>query len=115
MTSMDRTSQGVAVTEPPGHREEGIADFEAFFDAEHRGLYSALVLITHDRHEAEELMQDAFLKLWERWGRVGAMDDPAGYLFRTAMNLFRTSSGRWRSATPQFARWPRSPVASEPR
>lgn len=34
-------------------------------------------------------MQDAFLQVWERWERVGAMDDPVGYLYRTAMNLFR--------------------------
>ena len=34
-------------------------------------------------------MQDAFLKVWERWEKVGAMDDPGGYLYRTAMNLFR--------------------------
>ena len=34
-------------------------------------------------------MQDAFLTVWERWDRVGGMDDPVGYLYRTAMNLFR--------------------------
>ena len=34
-------------------------------------------------------MQDAFLKVWERWGHVHALDDPAGYLYRTAMNLHR--------------------------
>jgi Sigma-70, region 4 len=34
-------------------------------------------------------MQDSFLKVWERWDRVGSMDDPVGYLNRTAMNLFR--------------------------
>src|ERR1044071_9292533 len=44
--------------------------------------------------QAEELMQDAFLGLWQRWDRVGAMDDPVGYLYRTAMNLFRKRSRR---------------------
>ena len=34
-------------------------------------------------------MQDAFLKIWERWAQVSEMDDPVGYLYRTAMNLFR--------------------------
>lgn len=34
-------------------------------------------------------MQDAFLRVWERWEQVGAMEDPVGYLYRTAMNLFR--------------------------
>jgi RNA polymerase sigma-70 factor, ECF subfamily len=63
--------------------------FEAFFEAERDGLFGALVLITGDRHEAEEVTQDAFLAVWERWERVVAMDNPAGYLYRTAMNVFR--------------------------
>jgi RNA polymerase sigma factor (sigma-70 family) len=63
--------------------------FEAFFEAERDGLFGALVLITGDRHEAEEIAQDAFLLLWERWDRVGSMENPSGYLYRTAMNLFR--------------------------
>ena len=33
-------------------------------------------------------MQDAYLKVWERWEQVGAMDEPVGYLYRTAMNVF---------------------------
>ncbi|MFL5777492.1 MAG: RNA polymerase sigma factor, partial [Chloroflexota bacterium] len=28
-------------------------------------------------------------KLWERWERVSAMDEPVGFLYRTAMNLYR--------------------------
>lgn len=63
--------------------------FESFFEAERNGLFGALVLITGDRHEAEEIAQDSFLVLWERWDRVGSMDHPTGYLYRTAMNLFR--------------------------
>jgi RNA polymerase sigma factor (sigma-70 family) len=46
-------------------------------------------MITGSRHEAEELAQDAFLALWERWDRVATMEDPTGYLYRTAMNAFR--------------------------
>jgi RNA polymerase sigma-70 factor (ECF subfamily) len=63
--------------------------FEAFFAAEHARLFGALCLVTGDRHEAEEVMQDAFLRLWERWDRVAEVDDPSAYLFRTAMNVFR--------------------------
>ena len=34
-------------------------------------------------------MQEAFLKVWERWNRVQEMENPAGYLYRTALNLHR--------------------------
>jgi RNA polymerase sigma factor (sigma-70 family) len=52
-------------------------------------LFRRLCLVTGDPSEAEDVMQDAFLNLWERWDRVRAMEDPTGYLYRTAMNLFR--------------------------
>jgi RNA polymerase sigma factor (sigma-70 family) len=68
---------------------EASRSFESFYDAESRTLFRRLWLVTGNRAEVEEIMQDAFLKVWERWEQVGAMDDPVGYLYRTAMNLFR--------------------------
>ena len=35
-------------------------------------------------------MQDAFMKVYERWGRVAAMEAPQGYLYRVAMNEVRS-------------------------
>ena len=69
--------------------DESPLEFDAFFQRHHPRLFAALCLTTGSRHEAEEIAQDAFLKLLERWDRVTQMDDPAGYLFTTAMNLFR--------------------------
>ena len=68
----------------------GSRDFESFFRDEHEGLFRALWLITRDRQEAEEVMQDAFLQLWARWDRVQRHPDPVAYLYRTAMNLWRS-------------------------
>jgi RNA polymerase sigma-70 factor (ECF subfamily) len=68
---------------------ESSRTFEDFYDGESRLLFRRLWLVTGNRAEAEELMQEAFLRVWERWDRVGRMDDPVGYLYRTAMNLFR--------------------------
>jgi RNA polymerase sigma-70 factor, ECF subfamily len=65
-------------------------DFEVFFRDEHERLFRALWLLTRDRQEAEEVMQDAFLRVWERWGRVSAQPDPIAYLYRTAMNVWRS-------------------------
>jgi RNA polymerase sigma-70 factor (ECF subfamily) len=63
--------------------------FEAFYEAQEQRLYGTLCLMTGDRGEAEEVMQEAFLRVWERWDRVRLLDDPAGYLYRTAFNVFR--------------------------
>ena len=69
-------------------------DFESFFEGERTRLLRALFLLTGNAQEAEELMQDAFLAVWERWDRVRAMDDPTGYLYRTAMNRHRSKVRR---------------------
>jgi RNA polymerase sigma factor (sigma-70 family) len=86
----------------PGEAEapfvEATQSFEAFFEAESRVLFRRLCVITGNGHEAEEIMQDAFLALWERWDRVAGVDDPTGYLYRTAMNVFRKRYRRTRLA-----------------
>src|SRR5439155_26439562 len=64
--------------------------FESFLAAERSRLLRALYLLTGNREEAEEVLQDAFLALWERWDRVGLMDEPVGYLYRTALNMHRS-------------------------
>jgi RNA polymerase sigma factor (sigma-70 family) len=68
--------------------------FEEFFEAERDRLFGAIRLMTGDGQEAEEIVQDSFLALWERWDRVSGMDNAAGYLFRTAMNVFRSRRRR---------------------
>ena len=72
--------------------------FEDFFEAERDRLFRVLCLITGSRHEAEEIAQDAFVAMWERWDRLGDVGDPAGYLHRTAVNAFRKRYRRSRVA-----------------
>ena len=64
--------------------------FEELFAAEHERLFRALYLITGSAQESEELMQDAFLKVWERWDMVALFDNPGGYLYRVAINGARS-------------------------
>jgi RNA polymerase sigma-70 factor (ECF subfamily) len=69
---------------------EATSDFEAFFRLEHERLFRAVWLLTHNRQEAEEVSQEAFLRLWERWDRVADAPDPVAYLYRTALNVWRS-------------------------
>lgn len=68
--------------------------FDAFFEAEKDRLLRVLGFITGSRAEAEDLAQEAFTRVFERWHTVRAMEDPAGYLHRTAMNLLRSQKRR---------------------
>ena len=73
----------------PAEAQDLASSFELFVEAGSASFLGALRLLTRDRTEAEDLMQEAFLKVWERWGHVRSLDDPTGYLYRTAMNLYR--------------------------
>ena len=88
--------------------------FEGFFESERDRLFGVLCVITGDRHEAEEVAQEAFLRVWERWDRVSELENPAGYLERTAMNTFRKHhrrAGVWRRIS---TRLPAAWIAGEP-
>jgi len=80
----------VAAPGPSVVSRTNASSFEDFFQREKSDLFGALCLVTRNRHEAEELTQDAFVRVLEHWERVGEMDDPRAYLYRTAMNAFRS-------------------------
>ena len=85
-----------AVTIPSEEVEAG-ARFDVFFEEEGDRLFRALYFVTGSKHDAEELTQEAFLKLWERWDQIDRIEDPTAYLFRVALNAFRRR--RLRAAT----------------
>jgi RNA polymerase sigma-70 factor (ECF subfamily) len=71
-------------------RVEGRPTFEEFFAAQWERLFRALVLLTGSSQQAEDLTQDAFLKLYERWDRLGHVENLEGYVFRVALNAHRS-------------------------
>lgn len=79
-------------------------------------LVGSLSLQTGDRAVAEELAQEALVRLWQQWPRVQALDSPEGWTYRVAMNL---ASSWWRRvqaerrAKRRLAR-EREPVAEPP-
>ena len=90
--------------EVPTERVDAWARFDVFVEEEHERLFKALYFVTGSREDAEDLSQDAFMKLWERWDTIDEIDDPTGYLFRVALNGFRMR--RRRAATAVRRRVP---------
>lgn len=72
--------------------------FEEFVSANYERLFGAACLVTGDRFEAEEITQEALVRVLERWDRVREMADPQAYLFRTAFNVLRSRFRRARLA-----------------
>jgi RNA polymerase sigma-70 factor (ECF subfamily) len=107
MSTMDR--HAAAVTASHEDLTEVPLAFEEFFEAERARLFRALLLVTHSSTESEDLMQEAFVRVWERWDRVAQVEDPVGYLYRTAMNLHRSALRRAMTAARRSLRpsaWP---------
>ena len=84
--------------------------FERFFAEENDRLGRALFLLTGDPAEAEELAQEAMVRVLERWDRVERMASPTGYLYRTALNLHRSRLRGFRRIRGGRADHPRDPI-----
>ncbi len=102
---VDHRIADLAEITPTAVGQPSAPTFEAFYMANERRLYRALFVVTGDRHEAEDLMQTAFCKVLERWERVSALDDPVGYLFRTAFNTHRSAVRRTMRAARRVVPW----------
>jgi RNA polymerase sigma-70 factor (sigma-E family) len=57
-------------------------------------------LLTGDRHQAEELLQECLVKLYTRWPRVARKGDPHAYLRRMLVNGNVSRWRRWRREEP---------------
>jgi RNA polymerase sigma-70 factor (ECF subfamily) len=64
-------------------------DFDSLFTHEYDRLVRTMYLLTGSRWEAEDLAQEALVRVLERWERVREMDSPFSYLYRIAVNLHR--------------------------
>jgi RNA polymerase sigma factor (sigma-70 family) len=79
-----------AMTEAAVAEARRVETFEDFFHANYERLLRAMYLATGNRHEAEDLAQDAMARVLERWDRVREMANPVGFVFRVALNRRRS-------------------------
>jgi RNA polymerase sigma factor (sigma-70 family) len=60
-------------------------DFERVFRSGYRAVLMTAYLVLQDRGRAEEVTQDAFLRLYERWGGAVAYEHPEAWVRRVAV------------------------------
>jgi RNA polymerase sigma factor (sigma-70 family) len=58
-----------------------------FCRVEYRRLVGLLSLYCRDRHVAEELAQDALVRVVSHWSTVRTLDAPSAWTYRVAINL----------------------------
>jgi RNA polymerase sigma-70 factor (ECF subfamily) len=60
--------------------------FEEFYRGQGDAVYRALAVALGDPDLAREATDEAMLRAYARWQRVGAMDNPGGWVFRVGLN-----------------------------
>lgn len=76
-------------------RERHPESMRAFFDLYYDRVHAYLLRLVDDRHLAEDLTQEVFLRLHGALDRLDPERDPAPWVFTVASNLLRDY---WRSA-----------------
>ena len=83
---------------PTGEARKPIA-FDDFYRQHRDRLYRALVLTTREPDIAVEAVDEAMTRASERWDVVGTYDNPAGWVYRVALNWARSFFRRRRRIT----------------
>jgi RNA polymerase sigma-70 factor (sigma-E family) len=77
---------------------DAIADFDRFVASASPGLLRAAYLLTGDRADAEDLLQNALLRVFRRWQTITG--PPTGYAFAVLVNL-SSDHRRWLRRRPR--------------
>jgi RNA polymerase sigma-70 factor (ECF subfamily) len=85
-------------------------DFDVFFAATAARLQGQLYLLTGDREEARDCVQEAFERAWLRWSEVSRLAAPEAWVRTVARRL---AVSRWRRARNSAAAWLRRHNASD--
>ena len=70
------------------------AAFDDLFRDHYERVLRALYLLTGDANDAEDLAQEAFARAYERRHELSSSRNPAGYVYKTALNVHRSRARR---------------------
>jgi RNA polymerase sigma-70 factor (ECF subfamily) len=74
-------------------KEERREEFEHFVRDTERTLFGQAFVLCGQYQEAEDLVQETFVRAWQHWGKVASYDDPKAWARRVLHNL---AVSKWR-------------------
>ncbi|MCU1449586.1 MAG: SigE family polymerase sigma factor [Acidimicrobiales bacterium] len=81
----------MAVVGTPSHSDvTEAAELRDLYESQRTSLVRLASLLLHDVHDAEEVVQDAFVKAYVRWGRLREPDRALAYLRSAVLNGARS-------------------------
>lgn len=69
-------------------------DLRDLYAASYARLVGQVGAVCGDRHDAEEAVEDAFVRLMGSWPKVSRYDDPEAWVRHVAMHQRKCRSGR---------------------
>jgi|GEM_PF-295856 len=78
---------GARTSERDGVRVRSESEFIALYESRFAELAAQVFAYTSDASEAQDLVQEAFLRAWQRWDTIGTYDEPLAWVRRVAWNL----------------------------
>lgn len=69
---------------------EPLGDFDSFFHANFERVARSAAFVTRDAGTGQDLAQEAFTRLLERWSEMTSSDHARNFAYRVAMNLARS-------------------------
>lgn len=66
--------------------DEGIQDFEAVFKTNFKNLHAYAISLVKDAANAEEMVQNVFVRLWEKKEQLDIRQSATAYLYRSVYN-----------------------------
>ena len=79
-------------------------DFAEFYEASYGRVVALVAAMVGDRHQAEDIAQEAFARALTRWTRVARYDLPEAWVRRVALRLTIDAARRTRRAGSLSAR-----------
>jgi RNA polymerase sigma-70 factor, ECF subfamily len=76
------------------------SEFDRFFRAEGPRLLGQAYVFTGDSATAQDLVQESFLRAWQRWDEVSVMNRPDAWVRRVLYNLAVSTWRRGRRLVP---------------
>jgi hypothetical protein len=72
----------------------GTTDFDGFYRDTSRRLLRYAYGLSGDPGEAQDLVQEASARAWQRWRRLSGYEDPEAWLRLITMDVFDPATGR---------------------
>jgi RNA polymerase sigma-70 factor (ECF subfamily) len=78
----------------------GAEEFDAFYTATVRRVVHHVYAVCGDLAEAQDVVQEAYARAWQRWSRLSGYEDPEAWVRTVA---WRLAANRWRGVRRWWA------------